>query len=236
MQTPASLFRQTMPCLRSGVPGLDELLGGGLPESSFSLLAGPTGSGKTTLAHQIMFALASPTAPAMYFTVLGEPPLKMLRHQRQFEFFDLVKLNQAIRFINLSDDLSKGGLDQVLTRVKAELESRRPHLVFFDAFQPCAQSCQVCGALDIGIHHLIQSLSVLMASWQVTSLLICDSFNEAATCSAFNVADGLICLTQHAQGACAVRLLEVRKMRGLATTAGAHAFHINAQGIHIGQA
>ncbi|HEY9513717.1 MAG TPA: ATPase domain-containing protein, partial [Rhodanobacter sp.] len=42
--------------LHTGVPGLDEVLGGGLPEFSFNLLAGPPGAGKTTLAHQMMFA------------------------------------------------------------------------------------------------------------------------------------------------------------------------------------
>ena len=45
--------------LATGVPGLDEVLGGGLPEFSFNLIAGPPGSGKTTLAHQMMFALAT---------------------------------------------------------------------------------------------------------------------------------------------------------------------------------
>ncbi|MDP1926865.1 MAG: ATPase domain-containing protein, partial [Thiobacillus sp.] len=35
--------------LPTGVPGLDNLLGGGLPEFSFNLIAGTPGSGKTTL-------------------------------------------------------------------------------------------------------------------------------------------------------------------------------------------
>ena len=61
--------------LGTRVPGLDEVLGGGLPEFSFNLIAGRPGCGKTTLAHQIMFALATPEQPALYFTVLGEPPL-----------------------------------------------------------------------------------------------------------------------------------------------------------------
>lgn len=73
--------------LATGVPGLDEVLGGGLPEFSFNLIAGPPGCGKTTLAHQMMFALATPERPALFFTVLGEPPLKMLRYQQQFDFF-----------------------------------------------------------------------------------------------------------------------------------------------------
>src|SRR6202011_4831317 len=79
--------------LATGVPGLDAVLGGGLPEFSFNLLAGPPGSGKTTLAHQLMFALATPARSALYFTAVGESPLKMLRYQQQFPFFDLAQDN-----------------------------------------------------------------------------------------------------------------------------------------------
>ena len=75
--------------LSTGVPGLNEILGGGLPEFSFNLIAGAPGAGKTTLAQQMMFALASPDRPALYFTVVGEPPtqdaalsaaVQLLRH------------------------------------------------------------------------------------------------------------------------------------------------------------
>jgi len=48
--------------LATGVPGLDQILGGGLPEFSFDLIAGAPGAGKTTLAQQIMFALSQPLA------------------------------------------------------------------------------------------------------------------------------------------------------------------------------
>ena len=88
--------------LPTGVPGLDEILGGGLPEYSFNIIAGAPGSGKTTLAHQIMFANARQRRPALYFTVLGEPAIKMLRYQQQFTFFDMAKIDGSIRFVNLS--------------------------------------------------------------------------------------------------------------------------------------
>src|ERR1700679_3427465 len=101
-------------CLPTGVPGLDEVLGGGLPEFSFNLIAGPPGSGKTTLAHQIMFALATSQRPALYFTVLGEPPLKMFRYQQQFEFFDTEKVNQSVHFVNLAEETATGDLSKVL--------------------------------------------------------------------------------------------------------------------------
>src|SRR5512142_3099105 len=115
--------RMTIHRLATGVPGLDVVLGGGLPEYSFNLVAGPPGCGKTTLAHQIMFALATPERPALYFTVLGEPPLKMLRYQQQFEFFDSDKINGCIRFIHLGRDLVEGGLTKVLDRIVREVDA-----------------------------------------------------------------------------------------------------------------
>src|SRR5476649_3045777 len=121
--------------LPTGVPGLDAVLGGGLPEFSFNLIVGSPGSGKTTLAHQIMFALATQERPALFFTVLGEPPLKMLRYQQQFDFFDSEVINQSIRYVNLADDTLAGNLDEVLRRIVSEVESYSPALVFVDSFR-----------------------------------------------------------------------------------------------------
>src|SRR5688572_28558245 len=95
--------KDTIRKLPIGVRGLDEILGGGIPEFSFDVIAGAPGCGKTTLAHQIIFANATAKRPALYFTVLGEPALKMLRYQQQHTFFDESKLGKAIHFINLSD-------------------------------------------------------------------------------------------------------------------------------------
>jgi hypothetical protein len=106
----AMTTKVTIERLSTGVPGLDEILGGGLPEYSFNLIGGPPGSGKTTLAHQIMFALATPERPALYMTVLGEPPLKMLRYQQQFAFFKTEEIGESVHFVNVSQDASSGDL------------------------------------------------------------------------------------------------------------------------------
>jgi circadian clock protein KaiC len=108
---PAKVRIHKMP---TGVRGLDEILGGGIPEFSFNVIAGTPGCGKTTLAHQIVFANATAEKPAIYFTVLGEPALKMLRYQQQYAFFDAAKLGRAIRFINLADVVLEKDLDAVL--------------------------------------------------------------------------------------------------------------------------
>ena len=112
--------------LPTGVPGLDEILGGGLPEFSFNILAGAPGCGKTTLAHQFMFANATPERPALYFTVLGEPAIKMLRYQQQYTFFDEAKMDGAIRFINLSHVVLEQDLGAVLEAIIKEVEASKP--------------------------------------------------------------------------------------------------------------
>src|SRR5450631_4875305 len=108
--------------LPSGVPGLDEVLGGGIPELSFNLIAGGPGCGKTTLGHQILFANATPERKAIYFTIIGEPPIKMLRYQQQFSFFDAAKVEDSIRFIHLGDEAKDGGLEAVLSRIVREVD------------------------------------------------------------------------------------------------------------------
>jgi circadian clock protein KaiC len=132
----------TLGILSTGVPGLDTLLGGGLSEFSFSLIAGAPGSGKTTLAHQIMFSLASPDRKALFFTVLGEPPLKMLRFQQQYSFFDLERVGPAIRYVNLAEDLRTGYFSVVLTRIMQEVEDFNPSLVFVDSFRSVVQTAK----------------------------------------------------------------------------------------------
>ncbi|MDP9012370.1 MAG: AAA family ATPase [Pseudomonadota bacterium] len=218
--------------LQTGVPGLDEILGGGLPEFSFNLIAGPPGSGKTTLAHQMMFSLASPKRPALFFTVLGEPPLKMLRYQQQFEFFDSQAINRSIHFVNLSEETLTGGLERMLQRIINEVETARPALVFVDSFRSLmAGSQNDCTPADT--LQFVQQLGILMSSWEATTFLIGEYFDENAANPVFTVADGLIWLRQSVQRNSMVRKLEIMKMRGQATAPGLHTFRISTAGIHV---
>lgn len=219
--------------LKTGVPGMDEVLGGGLPEFSFNLIAGHPGCGKTTLAHQIMFALATPERPALYFTVLGEPPIKMLRYQQQFDFFDLEKVNHVIRFINLSEEAATGDLSKVMARIAFEVKTRTPGLVFVDSFRSVVLASEGNPNAFVGLQKFIQDLGVLMTSWQATTFLIGEYFSEVEPNPVFTVADGLIWLRQSVQGNSVVRHLELMKMRGLPTLPGLHTFRIGAAGLQV---
>ena len=220
--------------LTTGVPGLDNLFGGGLPEFSFNLLAGTPGSGKTTLAHQMMFSLASPDNRALFFTVLGEPPLKMLRYQQQFSFFDIDKVNDSIRFVNLSADLISGNFEGVLARIAKEVEDYAPKLVFVDSFRSVVQSTKRHDQSAFDLQHFIQQLGMQMTSWQATTFLIGEYLlPEAEASPIFTVADGILWLTQTLHRNSVVRKMQVVKMRGQAQAPGLHTFRITEDGIRV---
>jgi len=219
--------------LATGVPGLDDVLGGGLPEFSFNLIAGQPGCGKTTLAHQIMFALATPERPAIYFTVLGEPPLKMLRYQQQFDFFDTDALNHRVRFVNLSEEAMTGDLDRVLKRIVDEVATHSPALVFVDSFRSVILAGEGHGSAPNSLQHFVQQLGMLMTTWQATTFLLGEYFSESDANPVFTVADGLIWLRQSVQRNSMVRKMEILKMRGQPTLPGLHTYRIGMAGIEV---
>lgn len=218
--------------LQTGVPGLDTLLGGGLPEFSFNLVAGPPGSGKTTLAHQIMFALATPERRALFFTVLGEPPLKMLRYQQQFSFFDVKKVGPAIRYVNLGETLRTGDFSGVLERIMDEVQAFSPSLVFVDSFRSVVQTAKPGNEGVADLQYFIQELGTRMTSWQATTFLIGEYANDDPEANPImTVADGMLSLTQVHEHSTVVRKMRVIKMRGRAHLAGSHNFRITGDGL-----
>ncbi len=220
--------------LRTGVPGLDQILGGGLPEFSFNVIAGAPGAGKTTLAQQIMFALASPERPALYFTVVGEPPLKMLRYQQQFSFFDPALVNGSVRYVNLSQEMVNGPLDKLLQRIVNEVEATSPAIVIVDSFRTVTRVAERSPKPGIELDHFVQQLAIQLTSWQATTFLVGEYQPlEADQNPVFTVADGLLWLVQSVDRNSMVRKMQVMKMRGQAPVPGLHTFRITQSGVQV---
>lgn len=215
--------------LPTGVPGLDDILGGGLPEFSFNIIAGAPGCGKTTLAHQFMFANATPERPALYFTVLGEPALKMLRYQQQYSFFDASKLNGSIRFINLSQILMDHGLAGILEEITKQVEAANPSIVVVDLFRTVVRNVL---ENEVQIQGFVQNLGLLLTSCEATTFLIGEYVDsELRDNPVFTVADGLFWLYQSVERNSVVRKLQVMKLRGQASVPGMHTFRITDAGL-----
>jgi circadian clock protein KaiC len=217
--------------LPTGVLGLDEIVGGGLPEFSFNIIAGAPGSGKTTLAHQFVFANATPERPALYFTVLGESAIKMLRYQQQYTFFDPAKLPNSIRFINLSQIVLEKDLGAVLAEIIKEVEKSNPAVVVVDSFRTMVRKPQGSPS-EMDLQSFIQQLALFLASWQATTFLIGEyASDELRDNPIFTVADGLFWLSQIAERNSVVRKLQIVKLRGQASVPGLHTFRITDAGL-----
>ena len=229
--TPKRTHKVKIHQLPTGVRGLDEILGGGLPEFSFNIIAGAPGCGKTTLAHQIIFANATPEKPALYFTVLGEPAIKMLRYQQQYSFFDPAQVNKTVRFINLSDSVLEKTLDALLEEIRTVVEAADPSVVVVDSFRTVARKA-IGTESETELQAFIQRLALLLTSWQATTFLIGEySEAEMRDNPLFTVADGLFWLTQNVERNSVVRKMQILKLRGQESVPGLHTIRITNDGL-----
>ncbi|HSY80739.1 MAG TPA: ATPase domain-containing protein [Gemmatimonadaceae bacterium] len=218
----------------TGVPGLDAVLRGGLPELSFNLIAGGPGAGKTTLAQQIVFSNATVERPALYFTVLGEPTLKMLRYQRQFRFFQSDLVGTAVHFINLAEEVLRDDLAAVLHRIVEEVERIGPAFVVVDSCRTLGLHASGRQSSDaMGMEQFVQRLALQLTTWEVTSFLIGEYAAPDLANPLFTVADGILWLSQSPERNSVVRKLQVVKMRGRAPIPGLHTFRMTDGGIQV---
>ncbi|HEV2065610.1 MAG TPA: ATPase domain-containing protein, partial [Thermomicrobiales bacterium] len=214
--------------MKTGVPGLDAVLGGGLPAGRTCLIAGPPGTGKTTLGNQLAFAHAAAGGLVVFATLLAEAHDVMLQNIRDFTFFDRSLPGDRVRYLNLLSDLEEGGLDRVAATIRREIRESGTNLLIVDGI----------GVIDdvavssLDVRHFAQQLDALAGLLGCTTVLLSDPGpGEARRLGA--QLNGMVLLTNEREGARNVRLLEVAKLRGAHHVGGTHEFAINESGVTI---
>jgi circadian clock protein KaiC len=212
----------------TGVAGLDDVLGGGIPASSITVLSGEPGSGKTVLALQMLFHAARAGKRSLYFTTLSEPSLKLVRHMQGFRFFDPRLLDEQVRFVDLGSTLRARDPEGALATVAERVEEGEPDLVVIDSFKALHDLSDE----PLRTRTLTYDLAVQMASWGATTLLVGEYVAaDVAKLPEFAIADGIVRLGTAPHDLTRIRELEVQKLRGSRFVPGIHLFEIGEDGI-----
>ena len=215
--------------IKTGCAGLDEVLFGGIPTNTISVIMGAPGSGKTIVAEQIAFANATADAPALYLTTMSEPLEKFIVHGQHYGFFDQDKIGNSVFYEDLGLMLREQGIDKLPEIVTDLLAARRARFVFIDSFKALNELME-----EPQRRNLIFDLATVLSTYECTSFLIGEYAETTMTeLPEFAIADVVIQMLKLATNVREERFLRVEKLRASNSIPGLHAFSITADGLKV---
>lgn len=216
--------------LSGGHARLDAVLGGGLWSDALVLLTGAPGTGKTLLAHQIVFANATPAAPALYVSTVSEPLEKILRYGRTLTFFDETALGRSVFFEDLGGLLDERGLPAFVERLDLMIAEREPAILVIDSFKALHPFAREPGDFRWFLHDLAARVNAARAA----AIWVGEYGPEdIAREPEFAVADTIIELSSVSANERESRRLQVRKFRGSSFLSGDHAYRLSPRGLDV---
>ena len=216
--------------ISTGCAGLDEVLLGGIPENTISVIMGAPGTGKTILAEQVAFANATPETPALYLTTLSEPLEKILVHGQTHSFYDVAKVGTSVFYEDLGIMLRESGVEKLPDIVLEMILAHRPRFVFIDSFKALNELMLTPRER----RTITYDLANVLSSYQCTSFLIGEYSQEMMTeLPVFAIADVILHLIKHSTNVREQRFVRVEKLRGSNSVPGLHAFSIKEKGIEV---
>lgn len=226
-----SYVSPVIPRILTHISNLDEILGGGLPEGTITILAGPPGSGKTILSQQICITNATPDKRVLFFQTLSETTAKTLKYVSQFNFFDQSKIsNGSIEFIDLGGILKIQDVQEGINLLFEHVKRVKPTFVVIDSFKVFEELAKSREQLRKFTYELIVNLM----AWECTTLLL-GEFNaqDIDTNPLFSIADGVIRVSVRQESGEEQRFIQVVKMRGTDHSRDEHTISITEKGISV---
>jgi KaiC/GvpD/RAD55 family RecA-like ATPase len=214
---------------KTGIPGVDELIDGGIPKGNLIVLAGDPGSGKTIFALQFLYnGLTKYNEPGIYIS-LEEPEEDLLRDAKAFgwdfqKFIDKGSFN--ITTVELYDfDKLKNLIEDLISVIKAQRLVIDPGVVFRLYFDR-----------ELDARKRILSLGKMLKKINCTTI-ITNEISLDKTRSLFGleeyVADGVILLYHSKIENRFIRSIGILKMRGTRINEKLHPVIITAKGIKV---
>lgn len=221
----------------SGIPGLDDILGGGLPRNRFHLVQGLTGTGKTTLGLQFLLEGVRRGERAL-FVALSESAEELGEVVRSHGWsLDGIEIHEPLSNVDTALDEestlfnpSEVELSETATTLISRIEASKPDRLVFDSLSELRMLAQSA----YRYRRLIHALKTYFASHRCTSLFIDDIGASSSDLRLQTVAHGVIELDSilPVYGA-ERRRIRIIKMRAVRYRGGFHELTIETGGIRV---
>jgi circadian clock protein KaiC len=222
----------------TGVPGLDQLLGGGLPSKRVYLIEGDPGSGKTTMGLQFLRDGIARGEKVLYVTLSetrAELAAVAASHGWTLDGMTLHELAPAEESFTPDDQYtffhpSEVELSETTKAVLTEVERINPTRVVFDSLS----EMRLLAREPLRYRRQILGLKQFFVGRNCTVLLLDDRTSQAGDLQLQSIAHGVIILEQLApEYGAERRRLRIVKMRGVRFQGGFHDFLIATGGLRV---
>jgi circadian clock protein KaiC len=219
--------------IKSGVPELDALLGGGIEQGSSTLLIGPAGTGKSTFALQFVTAACQRGEKAAM--LIFDEELGLLFERSKVMGFALEELRDAgLLHIEQLDaaELSPGEFAQ---RVRDRVDQAQAKTVLIDSLNGYQAAMPEEKSLVLHIHELIQYLNRQGVNTFLTVAQHGLVGDMKAPLDVTYLADTVILLRYFEASGKVRRAVSIIKKRTGRHEETIREFHINESGLRLGE-
>src|SRR5881409_2598958 len=203
-QQPTRPQLQQLQRIPSGIPGFDQIVGGGLIRDRVYLLAGPAGAGKTIFSTQFLYNGITKFGENGVYVVLEETPQQLRENMFNSFQWDLRQYEDSGNLILLDAISSRLGLssqenyvvprpftlEALLYEIQTAIQRVQAQRVIIDSLD--AMSLELT---QVDLRSLIQRLTMILKSFGCTTLLVsgqADTTNQGRKAVEEYVVDGMI--------------------------------------------
>jgi len=232
-----SQAKHTPDRLRSGIEGLDDILGGGLTPHRMYLVEGAPGTGKTTLALQFLLEGVQEGQVGLYIT-LSETRSELISvadshgwDLSQFRILELLS-DEGLdpQFEQTVLHPAEVELGETVRSVIQQVEQIKPARIVLDSLS----ELRLLSQNALRYRRQILALKRYFATRECTVLLLDDNTSDPSDIQLHSIAHGVITLDNvvHGYGGNR-RRVRIAKMRGIKFREGYHDFSLDTGGIKV---
>lgn len=224
--------------LSTGVPGLDDILHGGLVPGGLYAVEGDTGAGKTTLCLQFLLAGATQGEPGLIVTLSETAAdLRFMAASHGWDLSDIEILELTATPDSLSPESNytmfhpaEVELTEVTRRILEAADRVKPHRAVLDSIG----ELRLLAQSPLRYRRQVMALKEYFARGGCTVLMVDDPRSENLETAISSIASGIITLDRHpTEYGVFRRRLQVLKMRGRRVREGFHDCRIRPGGLDV---